>query len=182
MKFSNTTFFTKEYLKESILPKLLELGKINLDDIVEYNVSFSDKLLGNRQVIYPSFQIILEDGKQYIFKLYKDRIWLHNTNFFPDVDFLNFLELSLMNDTFYLQGDLQVQLLLKRNNIFSYIPKSNEYILCTLYHYSKDEELPYMFLEKTSRIEMYYGYFIMSEGVVFSIPKALYFQILNSTL
>jgi len=182
MLFSNNTFFTKQYLKEKMLPELCTLGNINQESVSSYDVYFSDKLLGNKRVIYPSFRIGLEDSKLYEFKLYKERIWLHHTNFFPDIQFLNFLGLSLLNDTFYLQGDIQVQLLLKRNNIFNYLPKSTEYLLFTLYSYSESPELPYVFKHKESGLDMYLGYFIFSAGSILSIPKNLYFDILNSTL
>lgn len=182
MLFSNTTFFTKQYLKEKMLPELCTLGKFDISLVSSYDVYFSDKLLGGKRVIYPSFRIGLGDGKVYEFKLYKERLWLHHTNFFPDIDFLNILGLSLLNDTFYIQGDIQIQLLLKRNNIFNYLPKNAEYLLFTLYSYSESPELPYVFKHKETNLDMFLGYFIFSAGSILSIPKHLYFEILNSTL
>ena len=185
-KLSNNTFLTNDQLElildKNILPQLSELGKFSINDIKFIDVYFSDKMLGKKRIIYPSFDVTLLNGCKLVFKLYNGRVWLHNSNTFPDNEFLNSLGLSLMNNTFFIQGDIQVQLLLQRANIFHYLPKSEEYMLFTLYHYVQTDELPYVFLEKQSGIEMFFGYFIFSQGSILSIPKSLYYQILNSIL
>ena len=185
-QLSNNTFLTNNVLtlilEKNILPQLQDLFDFNNDDVKYIDCYLSEKLLGKRKVNYPSFDITLTNGKKLVFKLYKERIWLHNTNFFPCPDFLNELGMSLMNNVFYVQADIQVQLILSRHNIFNHLPKSPEYLLFPLYSYIQTGETPYVFLEKQSGIEMYFGYFIFSQGSILSIPKSLYYQILNSIL
>jgi hypothetical protein len=186
MQLSNNTFLTNEaltiILEKNIIPQLQGLFDFNTEDIEYLKCYFSEKLLGKHKVTYPSFDITLTNGKKLVFKLYKERLWLHNTNFFPCPDFLNKLGMSLMNNTFYIQADIQVQLILSRHHIFNYLPKSSEYLLFTLYSYVETDETTYVFLDKETGIEMFFGYFIFSEGSILSIPKALYYQVLNSTL